>query len=93
MKTNFQTMMELKDWYPAERSFISGEEMDFVSEKFNLAERSIIELRNLRDFVVLWNNRKGVDYEDIHQEMKEIDKMSALCGVIDSEIWNRGGEV
>lgn len=93
MKTNFQMMMKLKNWYPKQRSIISNSEVNFVRDILKVEKRTIIELRNLRDFVVLWNNRKGVDYENFEQERKELDKMSAICGVIDGELWNRGQEV
>lgn len=49
----------------------------------------IIDLRNLRDFVVLFFSRKNEDKLD----MADIDRMSAITAVIDKKIIEKGGEV
>ena len=95
-RTNFQIMKELKDWYPVNMGFISEEEMNFLSEELELKRRSIIELRNLRDFVVCFFVNIGHKQEkemDWDAYIKDQDKMSAICGVIDKELWRLGEEV
>ena len=54
MRTNFQMVVDFKDYMPARRGFTSNEEMQRIAEHFHLAEMTALELQNLRDFVVLF---------------------------------------
>ena len=80
MRTNFQMIKELLLLYnPEEEGVVSREEQKLIKETLRLAEMDILALRNLRDFVVLF--------------VKDHDKMSAIVYIIDTEIFDRGGEV
>lgn len=92
-KTNFEMVKELQNWYPEEMHFISGEEVEYITKVMELKERRTLDLRNLRDFTVLYYNH----VKDMHQEnkdwdsfTKEDDKLSAITAVIDQELSNRG---
>lgn len=93
MKTNNEMLYNLKNWYPKELRFIGGEEVEYLKKALELKERSTLDLRNLRDYVVLHFGR-NTDYymkeKDWDNFVKEEDKMSAICGVIDHELFNRG---
>ena len=96
MKTNNEMLYNLKNWYPEELHFIGEEEVEYLNKALELKERSTTDLRNLRDFTVLHFGRNLDHYmeeKDWDGFVKEEDKMSAICGVIDHELFNRGQEV
>lgn len=85
MNTNFQMVKELMKKYNSEaEGFVSGKEQKLIKETLCLAEMDVLALRNLRDFVVMFFS---------HKDEGGYDKMSAITYVIDTEIFNRGGEV
>lgn len=89
MKTNFQMLSELlKDYHPERRGLVNKKEMDTIAHILCLEEMDIMQLRNLRDFTVLFMTKKGRDtsYEDW-------DRMSAITGTIDRFVVKLGGEV
>lgn len=92
MRTNMQMIMGFSNWYPETRGFITGEEVAKIKEAFEIDSRSYLDLRNLRDMVVMYYGHKFRE-DDIKKQIKESDKMSAICGVIDSIIWGFGEEV
>ncbi len=63
--------------------------MRLIKGSLQLEGMEIIDLRNLRDFVVLFFSRKNEDKLD----MADMDRMSAITAVIDKEIIEKGGEV
>ena len=63
--------------------------MRLIKGSLQLEGMEIIDLRNLRDFVVLFLSRKNEDKLD----MADMDRMSAITAVIDKEIIEKGGEV
>lgn len=92
-KSNFQMCKDFLEYDLKEKGIISNKEYKDIESKFNIKERTNIELQNLRDFVVMYFS-KVVSKYDIVMERKEamnlMDKMSAITGVIDNEKWNRG---
>ena len=90
MKTNFQMIRDLNGFQPETRGMISGEEMEFISRTLCLDERDELSLRNLRDFVVLYFSR---DMDDVQEQVDQMDKMSAIAGVIDNTLFRMGLEV
>lgn len=89
-KTNFQNLRELlKKYTPKNFGTATVEECSLIKNSLQLEEMEIIELRNLRDFVVLFFSRKNKDEVD----MAEIDRMSAITAVIDTEILKMGGKI
>ncbi len=70
MRTNFQMVVDFKDYMPAQRGFTSNEEMQRIAEHFHLAEMTALELQNLRDFVVLFYSQE--DMLDMFQAMMSI---------------------
>lgn len=86
MNTNFQMLKELLEKYhPQTRGFVSAEESKLIKETLHLAEMDILALRNLRDFIVLYMGKKDT--------VEDWDRMSAICTIIDNEIFKQGGEV
>ncbi|MCI9547064.1 MAG: hypothetical protein HFH60_10325 [Lachnospiraceae bacterium] len=90
MKTNFQMIRELNKEYdkmPHEDGILFKEDIDLITEKLCLDEMDILQLRNLRDFVVLFLDTCEKEDEDNR------DKISAITCVIDNKIFEKGGEV
>ena len=88
----FQMLMELRDFYPENRGYISHEEMSIIRDTLNIRDRDVLSLRNLRNFVVLFYSRDR-EGNSLDVTMRESDKMSAICGVIDSALFALGAEV
>ncbi len=86
MKTNFLMLKELLEKYhPAERSILNFEENALIRETLHLEEMNILQLRNLRDFTVLYLSKS--------EDMEDWDRMSAITYCIDWQICEIGGEV
>lgn len=89
MDTNYQMLLKLNEEYDAlehTRGIVTMKEIYLINEKLHLDEMSILDLRNLRDFIVC-------HFSTQDKEFKELDKMSAYVAVIDNKIFNLGGEV
>jgi len=79
-KTNFQMLRDLLEVYIPERMGIAtAGEVKLIKEKLRLENMSVLELRNMRDFVVAY---MGVD---------DMDRMSAIVAVVDGELFDRNG--
>ena len=86
MNTNFIMLKELLDKYhPVQRGFISAYESKLIKEILRIEEMDILQLRNLRDFTVLYMGRS--------EKMEDWDRMSAITCCIDARIFELGGEV
>ena len=86
MNTNFQMLKELLEKYhPETRGIVSLYEMDVIEETLHLNKMNVLQLRNLRDFVVLHLGRS--------EKMEDWDRMSAISTVIDMKISELGGEI
>lgn len=85
-ESNYLMLIKLLDVYkPKRRGIMSEEEYVLISETLHLKERNVIDLRNLRDFVVALLSRDD--------DMKTLDKMSAITHVIDIQLVGRGAEI
>lgn len=88
--TNFQDMETLlKVYHPKTKGVLSDNEMQLIHQLLHLGRRDLLDLRNLRDFTVIFLGQ-DTDKEQIWENM---DKMSAITAVIDQKIWELGGEV
>lgn len=88
--TNFQNLKKLLDIYdPKTRGILAGEEVETIEKALEIRSMELMELRNLRNFVVLYMSQKTA-YGRADQIM---DKMSAITCVIDQAILDKGGEV
>lgn len=86
MKTNFQMLKELLEVYhPAQRGVMSKDENDLIRKTLCIGEMNILQLRNLRDFTVLFLEKS--------EKMEDLDRMSAITHCIDCRIFNLGGVV
>lgn len=83
-KTNFHMLREL-NFKPRNFGILTGDEVDYLRDYFQLEERSDLDLQNLRDFVVMCFAKED--------SLEKQDIMSGLIGVIDLEKTNRGMEV
>lgn len=92
MDTNFKMMKALEKTYCSkEHTFgiLTVEEVSLISSTFCLEERSLLDLRNLRDFIVLYYSLGST--EDIMTEHRRMDELSAITYVIDNMIVTRYG--
>lgn len=88
--TNFQNLRELlKNYIPKTFGIVTIEEYSLIKNRLQLDQMEVIDLRNLRDFVVLFLSRKNGGKLDL----ADTDRMSAVTAVIDNEIIERGGEL
>ena len=79
MRTNFQMVVDFKDYMPERRGFTNNEEIKKISEHFCLESMSKLELQNLRDFVVLfYSNEEMLD---------KFQAMMSITTVIDTYIY------
>ena len=86
MNTNFQMLRELlNNYHPEQHGIMSWSEHQLIHDALHIGEMDIIQLRNLRDFVVLYMGKS--------EDMEDWDRMSAITHVIDSRISYLGGEV
>lgn len=91
--TFFQRILNVKDYTPNDDMFTSKEEIDMLNENFGLDQMSTLDLRNLRDMVVMfWNNRmreerysNNMKFTD--EYMKLSHAMQSITAVIDSFIY------
>lgn len=87
MNTNFQKLRELLEKYhPEQNGIMSWSEHQLIHNTLHIDEMDILQLRNLRDFVVLYLGRRD-------ESMEDWGRMSAITHVIDSRISYLGGEV
>lgn len=94
MKTDFEMLRELKKTYGKqkhERGMLTRDEATLIQETLCLDDRDILSLRNLRNFTVLFWKREKTD--DFDLGVKLSDEISAITYLIDSKIWEKGGEV
>lgn len=93
MLTNFAMCKRLdKEFTPKNRGILDGDEVVKISTILSLDQReNIIDLRNLRDFVVMFFGQKADS--DQKNEIAILDKVSGITAVIDQRIFGLGGEV
>lgn len=85
-KTDHMMLRELLDGYhPETRGILSEIEFKTITETLKLKERTVISLRNLRDFVVLY--MRGAD------DLEDWDRMSAITHCIDMKLFDMGADV
>ena len=86
MNTNFQMLRELlAKYHPETRGMLSEDEHKLVADTLHLNEMDIMQLRNLRDFTVMYMGKS--------EDMEDWDRMSAITYCIDFRIVDLGGEV
>ena len=90
MKSNYQMLLSIKEWKPKHLGFLLADEVKYLKDVFEIADRTDNELQNLRDFVVMYYSLKF--YTD-KNKLSNNDVMSAICGVIDGEKMERGMEI
>ena len=83
--TDFVLIKRLSEIYhPAQKCIVSGPEMLLIQKYLEFDRRSVLQLRNLRNSVVMLMSE--IDNRDF-------DRMSAITHVIDMELLNRGVEI
>lgn len=86
METNYVMLEELlRKYHPKKRGIVSLDEVKLIKKTLHLKEMNMLELRNLRDFTVM--------FMDAHGKVDDYDRLSAITCCIDSQIWNLGGEI
>lgn len=89
-KTNFTLVRELDEKYhPQTRGIISPQEVELIKETLELKDATELELRNMRDFVVIYLGNKS-EKEDGTTDREAWDKMSAITHVIDCTLFEKG---
>lgn len=89
MKTNFQMICDFKEYAPANRRFTSQDEIAKIAAHFELEGKSVLDLQNLRDMVVLvytnWLDAAERNCEDFRPIMSA---MQSITTVIDHYKYN-----
>lgn len=94
MKTNYQMLIDLYEVYqPEQEGVVTMKEIYLINEKLHLDEMDGLQLRNLRDFVVLFWEMERANSDSREEKLQARDKMSAVTSVIDNKLWNIGAEV
>ena len=95
-ETNFVLLLRLLEAFtPVCHGILSSDEIRMIQEHLCIQSRSVMSLRNLRDFVVLFLadkadiERRNGNNEEFFQLM---DIQSGIVSVIDQQIWNLSGE-
>lgn len=89
-KTNFTLVRELDEKYhPQTRGFVSAQEVNLITETLELENATELELRNMRDFVVIYLGDK-FEKADGTADFEAWDKMSAITHVIDTVLFDKG---
>lgn len=92
METNFKMIKELqKVFFPKNMGICSQSEVKLIRETLHVGEMDVLQLRNLRDFTVLFFSKQKCENDE--EERALMDKVSAITSVIDVEIFEKGGEV
>lgn len=95
-KRNITIIKELAETFkPKHRGIIDAGEVSYVRNVIKFENfKTELDLRNLRDMVVMYFSLKEEREElKAHQIFDLMDTMSAIVGVIDGELYNRGYEV
>lgn len=93
MTTNFQMLCQLNKVYtPEHRGYATGDEVKLIRNTLCIEEMDVLQLRNLRDFVVLYYSSEEDDRNNEQFRLNR-DKMSAIVSVIDMQLLNLGAEV
>jgi len=95
-KPDFNLIRDLQEVYtPKTRGIVSQTEIQLIKEKLELEQRTVIELRNVRNTVVMIYGRRADSFQDKDPSkmMELMDAMSAITAVIDEVLFNRGEEV
>lgn len=89
METNFTMIKKFMrgGFKPKAFGIISNDEVKVVQNALKIEGRDVMDLRNLRDMVVLYH----MHYDD--ESMESFDRLSAVTAVIDEAIYDLGGEV
>ena len=95
-ETNFILLLRLLEAFtPVCHGILSNDEIQMIQKYLCIQNRSVISLRNLRDFVVLFLADKA-DIERRNGNNEEffrlMDIQSGIVSVIDQQIWNLSGE-
>lgn len=92
MNTNFQMVIQLdKKYIPERKGYANGEEVKLIRNTLCITEMDVLQLRNLRDFVVLYYSQESDKNND--RFWTDRDKMSSIVSVIDLQLLNLGEEV
>ena len=97
--TNFCMLkLLIKEFNPEQRGVLTKKEVEQINTLLCIEKREILDLRNLRDFVVMFfarqvDNIKCNDTSSAEDEKVLLDKLSGIVSVIDSRIFYLGGDV
>lgn len=90
-KTNYQLYRALIDnnFYPKQHGVLDGDEVKTIGSALQIYDRDELSLRNLRDFIVAVTDHD----HDNPKLLEDLDRMSAIVGVIDHRLYSLGYEV
>ncbi len=81
---------------PEHFGILTKKEVGLIEATLHLKQMDLLQLRNLRDFTVLYYDNKKCSKEkeiSTKDELNIIDIVSGVTSVIDLYIFNLGGEV
>ncbi len=89
-KTNDQMIKEFGDFQPRNPGVLEVDEVVQIRKQFCIADRTDLELQNLRDDVLMFFSNYHLRYPN---DVLSLNTMTAIVGVIDDEKERRGMEV
>lgn len=96
-KPDFNLLQDLlKEYTPEKRGVVSKSEVEVIAERLELKSRTEVELRNMRNFSVIFLSDEADSARERDEGTKFVtlmDMMSAIVSVIDHHIIEVGGEV
>lgn len=93
MDTNFQLCKKLLDFHPNKLGILSAAEVEKIEETLCLNEMDVLQLRNLRDFAVMYYSGHSENAEESNEKTRFMDIMSGVVSVIDCHVVKQGAEV
>lgn len=100
--TIYQSVLNVQKHYEDNRDSIKwgllrDEEVEFISKELSLKDKDLIQLQDIRDFVVMYLHDLAQSYSEDENYSKEsmfiLDMMSAIVCVIDKYKMNLGGRI
>lgn len=96
-KPDFNQIQELHEVYaPKARGVVSSQEEQLIKDMLELEQRTVIELRNIRNTTVAFYSRlanSGKGEQNAMKSMLMMGAMSAVTAVIDGMLLKRGAEI
>lgn len=94
MKTYTQRIIELHNDYKADEFVTKMSDIRKIEKALGLCDMDELELRNIRDMVVMFYTIEMNDHRDDFEVWRQLNSnMTSITSVIDNMIWAKGFEI